>query len=596
MNAFKAHVQNHLDLRFVYPNSECNTGRAVLDVGVLGIPVWPIQGQKIQRRCVGQSSLSDLRQVVVQPLLVVETTEVPLNRSSASTSSFLAAVSSLPTNLTQHMSMQLTRNTHGNGDESPAATIGTLRASRHTLRIPSPRPSLATNNTTSTTSSTNNTSTGTLVTSGTCSQILQYRPHLGESSCFSPVFCAIKDEFVAYYIIEHIPMTLERLMLYDPSALYGNVANTQALTSASGNANDANRNHYSPITARTGGGGSTYFNVPPHSPHSPRTPHNQSVPQSQSPRGGVQSGSPEKKKSSVNSRFNQHGEALKVVPSSPLLTTTSKNPVLHRRGGNSVEDAQTTGNGGSGGNGGNGGNGGSSGKNNIMPGACFGLLRKMDPCMVVGSNVWTGGSLGDLVRVQFLMYQLLSALDVLHGQHLTHGHLRPSNIHVLDLLWLKLFPSKQMLSAGHVTSSSSSSSYNQQHRFPWPSPVVFSVPRHLGHGDIETVTARWCQGDICNLNYLMLLNKAAGRTMGDALFCPVLPWVTDFTTASEGSNSAGNGGMGGQQWCLRDLTKSKFRLNKGDTQLNVTYRSALEHGMMHGVVPHHIPGKYCCCP
>ena len=589
MNAFKSHVQNHLELRFVYPNSECNHGRAVLDVDALGIPVWPIQGQKIQRRCVGQSSLSDLRQVVVQPVLVVDTTEVPLNRSAASTASFLAA--SLPTNLTQHMSMQLTRNNHGNEDECPAATTGTLRASRRTLRIPSPRSSLANDST----NSTNSTSTGTLVTSGIGSQILQYRPHLGESSCFSPVFCAIKDEFVAYYIIEHVPMTLERLMLYDPSALYGNVANTQALTSAGGNANDANRNHYSPIMARTGGGGSTYFNVPPHSPHSPRSPHNQSIPQSQSPRGGIQSGSPEKKKSSFNSRFTQHGEALKVVPSSPLLTTTSNNPVLHRRGGNSVNDSQTTANGGSG------------AKNNIMPGACFGLLRKMDPCMVVGSNVWTGASLGDLVRVQFLMYQLLSALDVLHGQHLTHGRLRPSNIHVIDLLWLKLFPSKQMLSAGRVTSSSSSSSsfssYNQHQCFPWPSPVVFNVPRHLGHGNIETVTARWCQGDICNLNYLMLLNKAAGRTMGDALFCPVLPWVTDFTTAAEDSNRAGTGSTAGgssnegmaQQWCLRDLTKSKFRLNKGDTQLNVTYRSALEHGMMHGVVPHHIPGKYCCC-
>lgn len=68
-----------------------------------------------------------------------------------------------------------------------------------------------------------------------------------------------------------------------------------------------------------------------------------------------------------------------------------------------------------------------------------------------------------------------------------------------------------------------------------------------------------------NLEYLMAINAAAGRSMIDAIFHPVLPWVSDLKVQ--------NGG-----W--RDLSKSKFRLNKGDAQLDSAYR--------HSTPPHHI--------
>ena len=250
-----------------------------------------------------------------------------------------------------------------------------------------------------------------------------------------------------------------------------------------------------------------------------------------------------------------------------------------------------------------------------MPGACFGLLRRADSRIVIGSNVWSGDSVGNLTRVQFWTFQLLSALDILHRKNLSHGELQPSTIQVVDLMWLKLFPSKEMLlrsgrrTAGHAIPKSSSFLSNK--RFPWPSPLITCcVPRHVAHGKLTTVTERWTNGDLSNLDYLMLLNKAAGRKMGDASFCAVLPWVTDFTTTGgdgeeakekeekeekeEKKRKSGDRQRDDRdlisQWRMRDLTKSKFRLNKGDTQLDVTYRSAILSGMRNmGVIPHHIP-------
>lgn len=92
----------------------------------------------------------------------------------------------------------------------------------------------------------------------------------------------------------------------------------------------------------------------------------------------------------------------------------------------------------------------------------------------------------------------------------------------------------------------------------------------------------WICGDISNFDYLMFLNKLSGRNTNDPNHHPILPWVSTFQTEHS-------------SW--RDLTKSKYRLNKGDRQLDIQY-SMMSDGMdmkknssqndLHQV-PHHVP-------
>ncbi|XP_014671138.1 PREDICTED: WD repeat-containing protein 81-like isoform X2 [Priapulus caudatus] len=130
----------------------------------------------------------------------------------------------------------------------------------------------------------------------------------------------------------------------------------------------------------------------------------------------------------------------------------------------------------------------------------------------------------------FVSYQLLRLLQACHLRRITVGNLTLTDIAITDVYWI------------HTNEAN-----------------VFSIPmlqRPPNGSCVPDLMQLWVEGLVSNYDYLMALNRLAGRRAGDPNHHPILPWVSDFTSPDSG-------------W--RDLTRSKFRLNKGDRQLDLTY-------------------------
>ncbi|KAI7906033.1 uncharacterized protein BX663DRAFT_248978 [Cokeromyces recurvatus] len=162
------------------------------------------------------------------------------------------------------------------------------------------------------------------------------------------------------------------------------------------------------------------------------------------------------------------------------------------------------------------------------------------------------GVLSSNLKMSIIIYQLLRVIASLHSRGVLHGNLKASNILVDENLWIQL--------AGIEFE---------------PNPIDFDIKKWLYEQEMskrikeipdEPLVVKWIKGKISNFSYLMALNYLAGRREGDPNFYPILPWVTDFSgqTIEDG-------------W--RDFKKTKFRINKGDEQLDFTFD---------GPVPHHI--------
>lgn len=107
-------------------------------------------------------------------------------------------------------------------------------------------------------------------------------------------------------------------------------------------------------------------------------------------------------------------------------------------------------------------------------------------------------ALADLKK-RFLIYQLHRILQFLHQRGLACGGFTPSDILLTDTLWVRLgtlpFAGKSEWDAECCTTTTT------------------AVYRSVSSFDSRSITERWCDGDVSNLEYLMVLNTAAGRRM-----------------------------------------------------------------------------------
>ncbi|XP_046142693.1 WD repeat-containing protein 81 isoform X2 [Osmia bicornis bicornis] len=167
----------------------------------------------------------------------------------------------------------------------------------------------------------------------------------------------------------------------------------------------------------------------------------------------------------------------------------------------------------------------------------------------------------------FLIYQLLQLSRDLHDRGLVLGEITLSDILLMDNftiqvlpklsdnIYLKPEPEPPKVSAAQEMKGKSFNGHKRN--FDISTVMSRGNPEFGMNENIEKLCEMWVYNCISNYDYLTALNNMAGRRYGDPSCHHVMPWVTDFT-----SRCGGN-------W--RDLTKSKFRLNKGDRQLDLTF-------------------------
>lgn len=180
-------------------------------------------------------------------------------------------------------------------------------------------------------------------------------------------------------------------------------------------------------------------------------------------------------------------------------------------------------------------------------------------------------------KVLFILFRVLRAMDACHRQGLSCGPLSLHHIAVDEKLCSEL---RLDLRAYERPKE------DENEESPAARNGVGAEPGEEGgrgpgcptcQEELRGLVLDWVHGRISNFHYLMQLNRLAGRRQGDPNYHPVLPWVVDFTTP---------------HGRFRDLRKSKFRLNKGDKQLDFTYemtRQAFVAGGAGGGEPPHVP-------
>uniref|UniRef100_A0A1I8PJA0 BEACH domain-containing protein n=1 Tax=Stomoxys calcitrans TaxID=35570 RepID=A0A1I8PJA0_STOCA len=196
----------------------------------------------------------------------------------------------------------------------------------------------------------------------------------------------------------------------------------------------------------------------------------------------------------------------------------------------------------------------------------------------------------------FIVYQLLQLFKTMHENGLIVGEISLQDILLNENLWALLIPPVEANITAYfleevMTHSPSEATGLQELDLPVDGDTmdVSNLKLDLKFSyDIKQFTLRdycdmWCNGQISNYDYLTILNNAAGRSPNNPSYHHIMPWVTNFQSRS------------GLNW--RDLSKSKYRLNKGDLHLDLMFQHATQQ--MHKdieanclssgpQVPHHV--------
>lgn len=170
-------------------------------------------------------------------------------------------------------------------------------------------------------------------------------------------------------------------------------------------------------------------------------------------------------------------------------------------------------------------------------------------------------------KVLFILYQLLIALQACHSAGLSCGELSLLDVAVDEQLCGRL----KLNLAHYEELGDEGEGHGSVTSIHMPTSVIQNEVSCRSQederlcqdcfGELKSLVLDWVHGKVSNFSYLMELNRLVGRRQGDPNYHPVLPWVVDFTVPF------------GK---FRDLRRSKFRLNKGDKQLDFTYEMTKE--------------------
>ncbi|XP_060522170.1 WD repeat-containing protein 81 [Cylas formicarius] len=177
----------------------------------------------------------------------------------------------------------------------------------------------------------------------------------------------------------------------------------------------------------------------------------------------------------------------------------------------------------------------------------------------------------------FIIYQLLQLLKSFHDRSLTLGDISLNDIYLTENLWIHIFPqvssniymSDNLKSDKLMTIKDCKLGHKFVNNLRCENCGLSTFDKvSIVNKNLQELSNLWIEGKISNFTYISVLNKFSGRKLGDPNCHYVFPWVTDFASSN------------GKNW--RDLKKSKYRLNKGDRQLDLTY----DHSQTQ--VPHHV--------